>query len=137
MATANKKLIPCKFGPRCNKGDNCQYAHPKREVNSSPFPLLPKYDTRSKVTSRPQSHTRRAQSSARDSATISSFTPNRKSRSNSRNPRANSKVRQPNPIESIDHSSLSLEQIKKNIQNLYEVCIVQFGLFFNISKCFI
>lgn len=134
MDTANKKLIPCKFEPRCNKGDNCQYAHPEREVNSLPFPLLPKYDTRSKVTSRPQSHTRRPQSSA---TTISNSTPNRRSRSNSRNPRPSSKVRQPDPSESIDHSSLSLEQIKKNIQDLYEVCTVQFGLFFNISKCFI
>jgi len=133
---SNKKSFTCNFGPRCNKGDDCQYAHPEREANSSPF-LPPKCDTRRNVTSRPQSHSRRPQNSARGFANMPNSTSNRRSRTNSRNSRPNSKVRHSNPIESIDHLPLSLEQIKKNIKDLYEVCTVKFELFSDIYECFI
>jgi hypothetical protein len=49
MATSDRKLIACKFGSRCNKGDDCQYAHPQRKDNSPLVPLPPKYgDSKSK-----------------------------------------------------------------------------------------
>ncbi len=126
---SNKKSSTCKFGPIFNKSDNCQYAHPEREANSSPF-LPPKCDNRGNFTSRPQSHSRRPQSSARGFANMPNSTSNRRSRTNSRNSR-------PNPIEYIDHLPLSLEQIKKNIKDLYEVCTVKFELFSDIYECFI
>jgi hypothetical protein len=49
MATSDRKLIACKFGPRCNQGDKCQYAHPEQKDNSSLIPRPPKYgDSKSK-----------------------------------------------------------------------------------------
>ena len=117
-----KKLPPCKVGSSCKKGDDCQDKHLEQESDSSSFPLPPKCDTRGRVISRPQLHSRRPQSSARGSATMTNPTPNRRPRTNSRNYRRNSKDRQSNPIESVDDLPLSLEQIKKNIKELYEVC---------------
>jgi hypothetical protein len=121
---SNKNLVPCKFRSRCNKGDDCEFAHPEREANSSPFPPLPKCSTR-----RPQSHSRRP-----DFATTPNSTANRRARSNSRNSRPNSKVRHSNPIESIDHLPLTLEQIKQKIKDLYEVCTVTFKLLSDIYE---
>lgn len=136
MATSNKKNINCHFGSRCNNGDSCKYAHPEREANSSPFALPPKCDTKGKVTSRPQSHSRRPRRDARDSSTTRNSTPNSGRRTNSRNSRPNSKIRHSHPIESIDYSSLSFEQIKKKIQDQYEVQIIKLELFNDIYKIF-
>lgn len=130
---SNKQLAPCMFGSSCSKGDDYQFTDPEREANALPFRPPSKCDSRGMVTTRPQSHTRRPQSVVRGSKTM----PNRRSRTNSKNVRPNSKVRHSNPIKRTDHLPLSLEQIKENIQDLYEVCIVQFELFFGISKCLI
>jgi len=110
MAMPNKKSAICHFGSRCKNGDDCQYAHPEREGN---------------ISVHPQSNSRRPQSVARGIAAMQISSSNRRSRTNSRNRRPNSKVRHSNANESIDDSShlpLSIEQIKKNIKDLYEVC---------------